>query len=186
MEKQPDSPTQHNFAKQKWQPIYLIIALKHPAWLISLFLSLYSFFLVFNKINSAEPFPFSAQTITFLAILHVSLFYLMFLRGWGLQHLASCPISVRSGGWFWVGGISGVVAPFLEERRCNCISPFQNVFSLHYSWNIHRFSLSCTTIFYLFAFLWLSNRTPRISKITELLCIRNQIKIWAWQEIRWG
>ena len=53
-------------AKQKWQPIYLIIALKHPAWLISLFLSLYSFFLVFNKINSAEPFPFLPKLLPFL------------------------------------------------------------------------------------------------------------------------
>ena len=136
-------------------------------------------FLVFNKINSAEPFPFLPKLLPFLLFYTFPCFYLMFLCSWGLQHLASCPISVRSGGWFWMGGISGAAAPSFDCLwRCSCIHPskmFQSPLLLKHS-QVFSFLYRCL---FLFAFLWVSNRKTRISKNTELLCIWYKIKIWA-------
>ena len=61
---------------------------------VSLFLSLYSFLIRSIQQNLFLSCPNYYLSCYFT----LSLFYLMFLSGWGLQHLASCPISVRSGG----------------------------------------------------------------------------------------
>ena len=106
-----------------------------------------SWFLI--RATQQNFFLFSAQTIISLAIYIFSLFYLMFLSDWGLQHLASCPISVRSGGWFWMGGISGAAAPsFMIVCGGAAAFTLLKCFSLHCYWNIHRFSLSCTAVFF--------------------------------------
>ena len=147
MDKQPDSPIQHNFAKQMWQPIHLIIALKLLARLISLFFSLSSFFLVF-KSNSAELFPLLCPNYYFSCYLHL---FLVLLN-----------VSWRLGATTF-----GLLPNFSSERRvllggknqwCGCTVlccwaavqlhfTLPKCFGLHRSWNIDRFSLSCTTIF---------------------------------------
>ena len=81
------------------------------------------FFLVFKRAIQQILFLSLPKLLTSLAICTLPLFYLMFLGDWRLKHLACCPISVRSGGCFWAGGISGAGAPLLEIGRCNCIHP---------------------------------------------------------------
>ena len=165
MEKQPDSPIQHNFAKQKWQPIHLIIALKHPAWLISLFFSLSSFFLVF-KSNSAELFPLLCPNYYLLLLYTFSLFYWMFLGDWGLQHLACCPISVRSGGCYWAGGTSGAVCTVFLATAFHPSKMFMPTPLLKH-WQVFPFLYN----FSLFAFLWLSNRTQNFQNYRVTLYV---------------
>ena len=161
---------------------------KTAPWKPHLPLSLSIQLTLFSKSNSAEPPSFLCPNYylsCYFYTLYFSLFYLMFLGSWGLQHLASCPISVRSGGWFWMGGISGAAAPSFDCLwRCSCIHPskmFQSPLLLKHS-QVFSFLYRCL---FLFAFLWVSNRKTRISKNTELLCIWYKIKIWASEYNYW-